>query len=149
MTAKYVHTNLIARDRKKLVAFYVEVFGCEMKPPERDLSGPWLDAATSLSGAHLRGMHLRLPGWGKDGPTLEIFEYEESGPVPDKRPNTGGFGHIAFAVDDVEACVASIVAHGGGLAGEIVRTEVAGVGTIHFAYARDPEGNIIEVQKWE
>lgn len=41
--AKYVHTNLIARDWKRLVRFYREVFGCEPKGPERDLSAAWLD----------------------------------------------------------------------------------------------------------
>jgi predicted enzyme related to lactoylglutathione lyase len=45
--AKYVHTNLIARDWKKLVRFYKEVFGCEPKGPERDLSAAWLDRVSS------------------------------------------------------------------------------------------------------
>ena len=46
--AKYVHTNLIARDWKRLVQFYQEVFGCEPKCPERDLSAAWLDRVNSL-----------------------------------------------------------------------------------------------------
>ena len=37
--AKYVHTNLIARDWKRLIRFYIDVFGCEPKGPERDMSG--------------------------------------------------------------------------------------------------------------
>src|SRR5438034_11344312 len=41
--AKYVHTNLIARDWKKPVRFYGDVFGCDPTGPERDLSGEWLD----------------------------------------------------------------------------------------------------------
>ena len=45
--AKYVHTNLIARDWKRLVRFYRDVFGCEPKGPERDLSAAWLDTVTS------------------------------------------------------------------------------------------------------
>jgi len=36
--AKYVHTNLIAQDWKKLVRFYGDVFGYIPKGPERDLS---------------------------------------------------------------------------------------------------------------
>ena len=36
---RYVHTNLIARDWKKLAKFYVKVFGCKLKPPERNLKG--------------------------------------------------------------------------------------------------------------
>ena len=46
--AKYVHTNLIARDWKRLVQFYCEVFGCEPKGPERDLSDAWLERVNSI-----------------------------------------------------------------------------------------------------
>ena len=56
--AKYVHTNLIARDWKRLVRFYREVFGCEPKGPERDLSAAWLDRVNSVPNARLRGVHL-------------------------------------------------------------------------------------------
>jgi catechol 2,3-dioxygenase-like lactoylglutathione lyase family enzyme len=75
--AKYVHTNLIARDWKRLVRFYREVFGCEPKGPERDLSAAWLDRVNSVPNARLRGVHLRLPGYNDDGPTLEIFSYDQ------------------------------------------------------------------------
>ena len=74
--AKYVHTNLIARDWKQLADFYTRVFGCALVPPERDLAGKWLDDATSVPNAHLLGAHLRLPGYGGTGPTLEIFQYD-------------------------------------------------------------------------
>ena len=75
--AKYVHTNLIARDWKTLVRFYREVFGCEPKGPERDLSAAWLDRVNSVPNARLCGVHLRLPGYDDDGPTLEIFSYDQ------------------------------------------------------------------------
>jgi catechol 2,3-dioxygenase-like lactoylglutathione lyase family enzyme len=94
--AKYVHTNLIARDWKKLAQFYSDVFGCEPKGPERDMAGAWLDGLTSLRNAHLRGVHLRLPGYGDNGPTLEIFGYDQliEGELP--AVNRPGFAHIAF-----------------------------------------------------
>jgi hypothetical protein len=61
LQARYVHTNLIARDWRALADFYQRVFGCVPVPPERDLSGPIMEAGTGVPGAHLRGMHLRLP----------------------------------------------------------------------------------------
>ncbi|MDP2982539.1 MAG: hypothetical protein Q8O92_04325 [Candidatus Latescibacter sp.] len=76
MKAKYVHTNLIAEDWRKLADFYTRVFGCIVVPPERDFAGETLDAGTGLVHAHLRGVHLRLPGWGEDAPTIEIFGYD-------------------------------------------------------------------------
>jgi predicted enzyme related to lactoylglutathione lyase len=149
LKAKYVHTNLIAHDWKKMVAFYVEVFGCRPKPPERDLAGPWLDGLTGLPGARLRGLHLILPGWGDEGPTLEVFEYDANLPNPAKQVHTEGFGHIAFAVEDVEACLAEVLRHGGSAVGGVVKSAVPGVGLLHVVYARDPEGNIVELQKWD
>jgi predicted enzyme related to lactoylglutathione lyase len=146
--AKYVHTNLIARDWKRLVRFYSEVFGCESKGPERDLSGAWLDSVNSVRNAHLRGVHLRLPGYGADGPTLEIFSYDqliESG-LP--AANQCGFAHIAFAVDDVDQALEAVIAAGGAAVGKIATTAVDGVGMLRVVYARDPEGNIVELQKW-
>jgi hypothetical protein len=73
--AKYAHTNLIAEDWRMLANFYQHVFGCVPVPPERDFHGEKLEAGTGIPGAHLRGVHLRLPGYTDNGPTLEIFNY--------------------------------------------------------------------------
>ena len=43
---RFGHVNVIATDWRRLAAFYTEVFGCEFVPPERDISGPVLEAAT-------------------------------------------------------------------------------------------------------
>jgi predicted enzyme related to lactoylglutathione lyase len=146
--AKYVHTNLIARDWKRLVRFYSEVFGCEPQVPERNMSGAWLDQLTSLRNAHLTGVHLRLPGYGDDGPTLEIFGYDQLIESELPTANRCGFGHIAFAVDDVDVALQAVIAAGGGAVGSIATTKVDGVGALRVVYARDPEGNVVELQKW-
>jgi lactoylglutathione lyase len=146
--AEYVHTNLIARDWKRLVRFYSEVFGCEPKPPERDMSGAWLDQLTFLQNAHLSGVHLRLPGYGDERLTLEIFSYTQLVEPELPSANRCGFGHIAFAVDDVDEALQAVITAGGSTVGNIVTTEVSGLGVLRVVYARDPEGNIVELQKW-
>jgi predicted enzyme related to lactoylglutathione lyase len=146
--AKYVHTNLIARDWKKLVQFYREVFRCEAKGAERDLSGAWLEKVSSVPKAHLRGVHLRLPGFHDDGPTLEIFSYDQLIERGLPKANECGFGHIAFAVDNVDEALQTVIAAGGSAVGEIATAEVKGVGLLRVVYARDPEGNIVELQNW-
>jgi catechol 2,3-dioxygenase-like lactoylglutathione lyase family enzyme len=146
--AKYVHTNLIARDWRKLVRFYCDVFGCEFNGPERDLSAAWLDRVNSVPNARLRGVHLRLPGYDKNGPTLEIFSYDQLIERGLPRANECGFGHIAFAVDNVEDALQAVLLAGGGTVGEIATGEIQGAGVIRLVYARDPEGNIVELQKW-
>src|SRR6478736_5770223 len=75
--ARFGHVNVTGRDWRRLAAFYTDVFGCESVPPERDIRSADLDAATGLHDAHLTGAHLRLPGYGETGPTIEIFEYDE------------------------------------------------------------------------
>ena len=149
MPARYAHTNLIARDWRRLAAFYRDVFGCVPIPPERDLSGKWLDRATGLSGARITGIHLRLPGYGDDGPTLEIFQYDDMPKRPPSAPNLPGFAHVAFAVDDVEATAQAVFDHGGSAIGELTTRELSDVGVITFRYVADPEGNVIELQRWE
>ena len=146
MPTRYTHTNLIAGDWKRLVAFYQEVFGCVPVPPERDLSGEWLDAGTGIHGAHIRGMHLRLPGCGDDGPTLEVFQYDWMPAHAEAKANTPGFSHIAFAVDDVAATSRAVLERGGSIVGQLAVREVPGAGLLTFQYVRDPDGNIIEIQ---
>lgn len=63
-------------------------------------------------------------------------------------PNRYGLGHLAFRVEDVAATLAAVVAAGGGAAGDVSTAEVDGVGTLEFVYARDPEGNVLELQRW-
>jgi predicted enzyme related to lactoylglutathione lyase len=147
MTSKYVHTNLIATNWKELANFYINVFGCTPVPPERDLKGPEIDAATSINNAHITGMHLRLPGYGENGPTLEIFTYS---PALDHLPpeiNRPGFGHIAFLVEDVETAKKITLSNGGQMLGELVKVQV-GNKYVTFCYLKDPESNIIELQSW-
>ena len=55
---------------------------------------------------------------------------------------------MAFEVDDVDAARDEVLAAGGGCVGDLVTAEIANAGTITFVYVTDPEGNIIELQKW-
>src|SRR5512143_2098292 len=149
LNAKFVHTNLVAREWRSLAAFYRDIFGCTPVPPERDFAGPILEAATGLAGGHLRGMHLRLPGHGDAGPTLEIFQYEPAEAPAPTAINRPGFAHIAFSVDDVAAARAAVLAAGGRAVGEIVTRAIASGARVTFCYMTDPEGNILELQSWQ
>ena len=148
LEARYVHTNLIVRDWQVLARFYEHVFGCVPVPPERDLSGPMMEAGTSVAGAHLRGVHLRLPGYGTTGPTIEIFTYERMAERPPTAVNRLGFGHVAFSVPDVPAARTVVLEAGGRAVGEVVTVAVAGGGQVTWCYVTDPEDNVIELQAW-
>ncbi len=144
MKARFVRVNVIARDWKRLARFYTTVFGCVVVPPERDFQGKELDAGTGLKGAHLRGAHLRLPGGGDQGPTLEIFTYDQLSPSTPTAANRPGYGHIAFQVEDVAAARQEVLE--ASAVGNIVTLTTATGTKITWCYVADPEGNIIELQ---
>jgi predicted enzyme related to lactoylglutathione lyase len=146
--ARYVHTNLIARDWRRLAAFYIDHFGCAVVPPERDYAGADLDAGTGITDAALTGVHLRLPGCGADGPTLEIFTYSRLADGAPPAVNRPGLAHLAFAVDSVTSARRQVLAGGGSPVGEIVTLTTATGSRVTWCYVTDPEGNIIELQSW-
>lgn len=147
-SVKYVHTNLVARDWEKLAQFYIDVFDCEPIYPERDMSGEWIDRITNIREVHIEGIHLRLPGY-ENGPTLEIFSYEDNDSKEDeKHINQYGFAHIAFHVDDVDAVLDRFLEYGGSKFGQLVEKEMKDLGILTIIYAKDPEGNIVEIQNW-
>lgn len=148
MKVKYVHTNIIARDWKKLSQFYIEVFNCKPVYPERDLSGKWIDKMTNINDVHIKGIHLSLPGY-ENGPTLEIFEYKptRSG-NKELEINDQGFGHIAFHVDMVEDVLEKVLQNGGKKLGQIIKKDYGELGILTAVYVKDIEGNFIEIQNW-
>ncbi len=146
--AKYVHTNLIARDWQKLSLFYQEVFGLKPVPPERHYKGVDLERGTAVRGSELHGVHLRMPGYDDSGPTLEIYSYsiQKDGVAP--AVNRPGFGHIAFSVIDVIKAQEIVLLAGGNAVGEIVMLQTSTEAKVTWCYVTDPEGNIIELQSW-
>ena len=146
--AQFGHVNVTGRDWRRLAAFYTELFGLELVPPERDYRGPDLEAATRITGAHLTGAHLRLPGHGTTGPTLEIYQYDDVEPGREPTVDRSGWGHIAFQVPDVEAALHAVVDTGGSRFGKVVTLTTADGRHVTWCYATDPDGNLIELQAW-
>lgn len=146
--ARFGHVSIVAEDWRGLATFYSNVFGCEPVPPERDYAGVDLERGTGVAGAALRGAHLRLPGHGQGGPTLEIYQYQRSEDRPATAANRLGLAHVAFAVDDVEAARREVLANGGGAVGDIATLTTADGRRVTWCYLTDPEGNIVELQSW-
>ena len=147
--ARFGHVNLIAADWRRLARFYERVFGCTPVPPERDYRGVDLERGTGVRGASLQGIHLRLPGFGDGGPTLEIYTYGENVPGSAPTANRIGWGHIAMAVDDVAEARATVLAGGGTAVGDVVTLQTANGRRVTWCYVADPEGNLVELQSWE
>jgi predicted enzyme related to lactoylglutathione lyase len=149
MPIRYVHTNIIAKDWRRLCDFYIQVFECKPLYPERDLSGSWIEELTGIGHVRIQGMHLQLPGYEDGGPTLEIFQYQPERPINDEMAiNRQGLGHLAFHVDDVETVLADLITHGGSQLGAVIKKRYESLGLLTAVYAIDPEGNFIEIQNW-
>jgi len=145
---RYVHTNLIARNWQPLANFYESLFGCVRVPPERKYAGPALEAGTGIPDSAICGVHLRLPGYGPEGPTLEIYSYSRFSDAIIPAVNRPGLAHLAFEVASVEDARRQVLAAGGNPVGEIVILTRADGKKVTWCYVTDPEGNIIELQAW-
>jgi catechol 2,3-dioxygenase-like lactoylglutathione lyase family enzyme len=146
--SRFGHVNIVARDWRALADFYTAIFGCEFVPPERDYAGPDLERGTGVAGASLRGAHLRLPGHGPEGPTLEIYQYGSMPAAPAPLANRPGLAHLAFVVDDVGRAAETVLTSGGRAVGEVVTLTTADGRQVTWCYVTDPEDNIIELQSW-
>jgi predicted enzyme related to lactoylglutathione lyase len=144
--ARYVDTNLVAHDWRALARYYEQVFGCELVPPVRDFAAHEVEAGTGVRRTALQGVHLRLPGHGANGPTIEIFTYSQQPPAVPAAPNRPGFAHIAFAVENVSEAREQVLAAGRRSVGDIVAVMTANGTEITWCCVTDPEGNIIELQ---
>jgi len=146
---RYVHTNIIAKDSKKLIEFYKDVFGCRSIGEKRDLRGTWLDKLTGIPDAHIVGEHLVMPGYDDNHPTLEIFSYDQMTGDLTHQINAYGIAHIAFEVNNIAETLEKVLAKGGGIIGELVHADYEDGRKATFVYAMDIEGNILELQSWD
>ena len=145
---RFFNVNIIARDWRKLAQFYIDVFKCRPRFPESVCCVKDQGAAPYDEDTDVEGIYLYLPGKYNDPPTLEIFQYMEF-QENERRLHKNGFGHIAFFVEDVEKTLNRVKEKGGTPLGEIVEKDIPNAGKLTFAYAKDPENNIIELQKWQ
>jgi catechol 2,3-dioxygenase-like lactoylglutathione lyase family enzyme len=133
------HVGIVVDDLAAATAFFVEL---GLKPQgEGSVEGGWVDRIVGLEGVRAAFAMLETPdGDGR----LELVKFHApSGPGADRHApaNTPGLRHLAFRVDDLDAVLAGLRAHGGELVGEVER-----YGDIYrLCYVRGPEGIIVEL----
>ena len=128
---------IVVDDLKAAIAFFVEL-GLELEG-EATVEGRWVDRIVGLEGVRSDIAMLRTPdGHGR----LELTKFRAPPATiaqPNAPVNTLGMGRIMFAVDDIDAVVARLVAHGAELVGEVVQYE----DSYRLCYVRGPEGIVI------
>jgi len=133
------HVGVVVDDLAAATAFFVEL-GLELQG-EASVEGRSVDRINGLEGVRADVAMMGTP----DGNTkLELAKYHSpSGPAGDRHApaNTPGIRHILFAVDDIDAALAGLQAHGAELVGEVENYE----DIYRLCYIRGPEGIIVEL----
>jgi catechol 2,3-dioxygenase-like lactoylglutathione lyase family enzyme len=133
------HIGIVVDDVPAATAFFLEL-GLELEG-ETSVEGDAVDRINGLKGVEADIVMLRTPdGNGK----VELANYRSPSYEGDARPapaNAPGIRHILFAVDDIEAALAGLRAHGGELVGELVNYD----DIYRLCYVRGPAGIIVEL----
>jgi len=133
------HIGVVVDDLEGAKAFFIAL-GLEVEG-EATVEGRLVDRINALEGVHADIVILRAPDGGS---ALELAKYRspsyegDDAPAP---PNTPGIRHILFVVDDIQASLAGLQAHGGELVGELVNYE----NSYWLCYVRGPAGIIVEL----
>ena len=128
---------IVVDDLEAVIAFFTEL-GLELEG-KTTVEGPSVDRLVGLDGVRSEIAMMRTPD-GHGRVELDKFHTPNAirfGPV-DAPVNTLGIRRVMFAVDDIDAVVARMRAHGAELIGEMQYED-----TYRLAYIRGPEGIIV------
>ncbi|HEY2631837.1 MAG TPA: VOC family protein [Solirubrobacteraceae bacterium] len=133
------HVGIVVEDLAEAVAFFVEL-GLEPNG-ETQIEGDWVDRIVGLEGVQAQIAMLQTPdGHGR----VELAKFHAPSTGGDHRSapaNAPGIRHITFAVDDIDAVLTRLRAHGAELVGELERYQ----DIYKLCYVRGPAGIIVEL----
>jgi catechol 2,3-dioxygenase-like lactoylglutathione lyase family enzyme len=132
------HVSVVVDDLEAAKAFFVEL-GMELEG-EAPIEGPSVDRLNGLDGIRVDIAMMRTPdGAGR----LELTKFHSPkavSPEPENAlGNTLGLRSVMFAVDDIDATVAGLRAHGAELVGEVAQYQ----DSHRLCYVRGPAGIIV------
>jgi len=132
------HVSVVVDDPEAAIAFFVEL-GMELEGKAR-IEGRWVDRVNALNGVQVDIAMMRTPdGHGR----LELTKFHSptavSAEPENALGNTLGLRSIMFAVDDIDATVAGLRAHGAALVGEVAQYQ----DSYRLCYVRGPAGIIV------
>ncbi|WP_298321633.1 VOC family protein [Haloactinopolyspora sp.] len=132
------NVGIVVDDLDGAIAFFTEL-GLEMEG-KAQIEGAWADRTVGLANVRCDIAMMRTPdGHGR----VELSKYHSPAvnDTAEHNPphNTLGMHRIMFAVDDIDATVAALRAHGGELVGDIAQYQ----DSYRLCYVRGPEGIIV------
>ena len=132
------HVSVVVDDLEAAIAFFVEL-GMELEG-QAPIEGRSVDRVNALDGVRVDIAMMRTPdGHGR----LELTKFHSptavSAEPENAPPNTLGLRSVMFAVDDVDAAVSRLRAHGAELVGEVAQYQ----DSYRLCYVRGPAGIIV------
>ena len=136
------HVSVVVDDLQAAKAFFAEL-GMELEG-EAPIEGREVDRLNALDGVRVDIAMMRTPdGHGRLELTTfhapEVVRAEPENPLG----NTLGLRSIMFAVDDLDATLARLRAHGAELIGELVQYQ----DSYRLCYLRGPAGIIVALSE--
>ena len=133
------HVGIVVEDLAAATAFFVAL-GLELQG-EASIEGDWVDRVVGLDGVRSEIAMMQTPdGHGRIELTRFLAPPGRDG-ERDAPPNTYGIRHITFAVEELDAVVARLRAHGAELVGEIEDYK----DIYRLCYVRGPHGILVEL----
>ena len=133
------HVGVIVSDLSAAKAFFLEL-GLEVQG-EGELEGELLDQVTGLNDAKTAIVWLGTPDGQAHIELVKFYTPSDEKGIRQSFANTLGIRHIAFAVEDIEALVATLKKKGTEIFSEIQTYE----NEYKLCYVRGPEGMILEL----
>ncbi len=137
-TLRMDHVSVVVEDLEAAIGFFVQL-GMELEG-RAPIEGRWVDRVNALDGVRVDIAMMRT----QDGHNkLELTKFHTptavSAEPKNALGNTLGLRSIMFVVDDIDAVVAGLRAHGAELVGEVAQYQ----DSYRLCYVRGPEGIIV------
>src|SRR5258705_7618252 len=137
---RFRHVAIVAHDLPKLVDFYTQILGFEVKR-RYEIKSPDFQNGVGVRGAEAMSVHLTIPNSTVE---LEMFQFtaplldSAAPPLPANQP---GYRHMALVVDNLQEAYLELKAKGIPFLSEpVTYTEPKQVAGFKFVYFLDPEG---------
>ena len=143
MVTRFDHATLVVRDMEAAVQFF-GLLGFQVDLDVM-ISGETIERYMGIKGIEAQHVTLALAG-SPVRQEIQLLQYSHPDPLPDPHINDLnklGYNHVCFVVDDIEAEVARLKAHG-----VEFRNEIMDFHSRKLIYFYGPEGITLELAQW-
>ncbi len=108
------------------------------------LSGDKVSRGNGLPDCEIYSIWLKFPAL--EWPFLEIHQHKTTHSRGLPKVNEPGYGHLSFQIENLDNILSTIIRAGGSQIGQTTNFGTSEKPYL-IAYARDPEGNVLELEQ--